>query len=73
MATNGSKLDSMEAFEALTCLMLLFQISVAIPCTTTAVPIKKAQSDISELIRMECLVKKQKESTQQSLQHSNIA
>ena len=49
MATNGSRLDSMEAFEASTCLMLLFQINVAIPCTTTAVPIRKDQSEILEL------------------------
>jgi len=50
MATNGSKLDNIDAFEASTCLMLLFQINVAIPCTTTAVPIRKDQSDILELI-----------------------
>ena len=50
MATKGSKLDNIEAFEASTCLMLLFQINVAIPCTTTAVPIRKDQSDILELI-----------------------
>lgn len=44
IATKGSKLDKMDALEASTCRMLLFQISAAIPCTTTAVPINKAQS-----------------------------
>jgi len=51
MATKGSKLDSTDAFEASTCRILLFQISVAMPCTTTAVPINRAQSVIFELIR----------------------
>ena len=60
MATKGSKLDNMEAFEASTCLMLLFQIKLAIPCTTTAVPIRKDQSDILELICMGVSSKKAK-------------
>src|SRR5690625_6692067 len=51
IATNGSRLDSIDAFEASTCLILLFQISVAIPCTTIAVPIKRAQSETFVLIR----------------------
>src|SRR5690625_2001665 len=51
IATNGSRLDNIDAFEASTCLILLFQISVAIPCTTIAVPIKRDQSEMFILIR----------------------
>lgn len=51
MATKGSRLDNIDAFEASTYRILLFQINVAMPCTTMAVLIRKAQSDISKLIR----------------------
>lgn len=51
MATKGSRFDKMEAFEALTNLILLFQTRLAIPCTTTAVMINKAQSEKLGLIR----------------------
>ncbi|MNP27495.1 hypothetical protein D3C76_1204080 [compost metagenome] len=51
IATKGSKLDNTDAFEASTWRILLFQTSVATPCTTTAVPIRRAQSVIFELIR----------------------
>src|SRR5699024_12510487 len=45
------KLDSIDAFDASTYRILLFQISGAIPCTTIAVPIKKIQSGMFILIR----------------------
>ena len=57
IATKGSKLDNMDAFEASTCLMLLFQIKFAAPCTTTAVMNNKVQSENSELIRKGLLIK----------------
>src|SRR5690625_4818858 len=50
IATNGSRLDSIDAFEASSCLILLLQITLAITCTTIAVPNKRAQSEKVVLI-----------------------
>ena len=50
IATKGSKFDKIEAFEASTYRIYLFQIRFANPCTTIAVPINNIQSESEVLI-----------------------